>query len=346
MSTTIDKYISVDEDGYFAFDAQRVDDETYGRKLQENLAADDKGRYTTELQGNKAWVEYFDAPLIAKHIALKNSTTAVIDLAYNNKAEAGFDHLCVDEWDRFHGLTTGGIAFVLSRQAQVEFFELLDEFDDDSVTIGGRKYSTPAWLEPFRDADKDQFWTKIYQTEEPGWELNGPTPVLKDILPQLKLSKSKVLVLGCGSGHDAAFLADAGHVVTAVDFSTEAIERAKKLYGSKENLTIIQADAFNLPAAWSGTFDLVLEHTCYCAVAPDRRNELVKVWRRMLNAHGHLLGIFFSMEKRRGPPFGGSEWEIRQRLRDGFQFLYWTRWHHSIENRRGREVVIYARKKS
>lgn len=340
-----DKYIRIDEEGYFNFDGQKVDDEAYGRELIHNIAVEEKNRFSTTLQGQKAWIEYFDAPLVAKHVRLKDASKGVIDLPYNTQAEFEFKSLSNDEWDRFHGETTDGIPFVLSRQAQYEFFDLLDSFDDDSVTIKGQRYAVEPWLKPFNEANKDGFWSNIYQTETPGWELGGPTAVLKDILPQLKLSKAKVLVLGCGSGHDAAFFADAGHVVTGVDFSSEAIKRATELYGKKENLSFLQADVFKLPEAWTGKFDLVFEHTCYCAVTPERRNELVKVWRRVLAPQGHLLGVFFVMEKREGPPFGGSEWEVRERLKKGFDFLYWTRWRHSVPNRKGREIVVYARKK-
>lgn len=340
----IDKYITIDEEGYFAFDGKKVDDETYGRELLKNIKPEEKNRFSTSLQGNKAWLEYFDAPLMAKHVRLKDATTGTIDLPYNSTADFEFKTLTSDEWDRFHGYTKDGIPFVFNRQAQYEFFDLLDGFDDDSITVKGKKYSIEPWLKPFADANKDKFWTNIYQTEEPGWELHGPTPVLKDIFPQIKISKSKVLVLGCGSGHDAAFFAEAGHVVTGVDISSEAINRAKEQYGKMENLSLIQGDAFKLPESWTGKFDLVFEHTCYCAITPERRNELIKSWRRVLAPQGHLLGIFFSMEKRDGPPFGGSEWEIRERLKDKFKFLYWTRWRNSIENRKGRELVVYARK--
>jgi SAM-dependent methyltransferase len=158
--------------------------------------------------------------------------------------------------------------------------------------------------------------------------------------------KSKVLVIGCGSGHDAAFFARQGHLVTGVDFSPEAIRRANELYGKIENLSFIQADAFNLPEAWTGRFDLVFEHTCYCAVDPQRRDELARAWRRVLMPQGRLLAVLFVMEKRDGPPWGGNEWEVRERLRKGFNFLYWTRWRKSIERRTATELVLFAQKLS
>jgi SAM-dependent methyltransferase len=341
-----DRYLPLDEEGYFHFDGRRVDDRELGAKLINNLDSADKDRYTTNFDGVPAWVEYFDEPLIAKHVTAGDAETASIDLPYGVKANFAFATLSLDEWDRFHGVTDKKIPFVFSRQAQYEFFELLEEFDDESITVQGTRYAIPPWLSPPETPiSKHDFWTNIYQTETPGWDLGRESVILGAILPQLKLNKARVLVLGAGAGHDAAYFARQGHVVTAVDFSPEAIQRAKTNYGSMENLKILQSDVFKLPPEMDGRYDLVFEHTCYCAIPPERRNDLVKVWKRVLAPKGDLLGIFFVNEKRLGPPFGGSEWELRERFKAHFDFLFWTRWRHSQESRKARELVIYAKKK-
>lgn len=339
-----DRYIYIDEEGYFAFDGKRVDDQELGRTLLDNLKYDDQQRLLTSMKDVPAFVEYFDAPLIARHVHF-NGAQGEIDLPYGMKSRFDFSGLSVDQWDRFHGTTDKNIPFIFSRQAQVEFFDMLDSFDDDSITVKGKEYSVPPWLMPNRENDHQEFWSDLYKTGDTGWEMGHEAPALSAILPQLKMVKSRVLVLGCGSGHDAAFFAKAGHVVTAVDFSGEAIARAKKNYGQYDNLSFFQADAFNLPEKWFGEFDLIFEHTCYCAISPDKRDELVKNWRKLLQPQGHLLGIFFAHEKRVGPPTGGSEWEVRQRLKPGFDFLYWMRWHQSQDKRKGKELIVYARKK-
>lgn len=340
-----DRYLPLDEEGYFVFDGRRVDDEDLGRLLLKNLKQEDN-RTRTSMDGQEAWVEAFDAPLIARHVRMgAKGSQGEIDLPYRSTAAFEFASLSVDEWDRFHGLTTDGIPFVFSRAAQVEFFDLLEAFDDDSVTIKGTRYDVPPWLDAHPEGRENPFWREIYQTQTPPWDLGQESPALPLILPQLKLSKSRVLVLGSGAGHDAAYFAKQGHSVTAVDFSPEAIAQAKQKYGSLENLKLVQEDIFKLPPAWNGSFDLVFEHTCYCAVTPERRNELVQVWRRMLHGQGHMLGVFFVMEKRFGPPFGGSEWELRERFKKHFEFLFWTRWRASVERRKGQELVVYAKKR-
>lgn len=344
--SNLDRYITINEEGLFVFDGQVLHDVESGRTLLENLQPAETHRWTTSYQGQPAWVEYFDALLVARHVSGLSAEEGEIDLPYEMKTRFRYDTLTIDEWDRFHGVDLKGRDFVFSRSAQVEFFELLDSFDDESVTIQGRRHLTPSWLSVLGDTRKDTFWTDLYKGGQDNWEQGREALALPDVLPQLKLSKARILVLGCGSGHDAAFFANQGHVVTGVDFSNEAIERAQTNYKSIENLSFVKADIFSLPEQWAGRFDLIFEHTCYCAISPERRNELVKVWKKMLQPQGHLLGVFFVMEKRQGPPWGGSEWEVRERLKKDFNFLFWTRWHRSIPGRKSKELVVYASRKS
>jgi SAM-dependent methyltransferase len=248
----------------------------------------------------------------------------------------------LDEWDRFHGVTDANVPFVFSRTAQFEFFELLEDFDDDSITIEGRRIEIPPWLPSAGTPGREDFWNTLYKNNDTRWDLDKEAPALAAVLPQLKLARQRILVLGAGVGHDAAYLARQGHSVTAVDFSFEAIERARGAYAGIEGLRFARADAFNLPADFNGRYDIVFEHTLYCAIEPRRRNDLVKAWKRALQPRGHLLGIFYVNDRAGGPPFGGSEWEIRQRLRSTFHSIFWTRWRHSVESRKGRELVVYA----
>jgi SAM-dependent methyltransferase len=255
--------------------------------------------------------------------------------------------LMVDEWDRFHGQTDSLVPFVFSRVAQEKFFDLMDEFDDDSITYQEKNYPVKSYWPDREDLQESNYWENVYHEEKnPGWNLGGPAEALKDMLPRLKLPKSRILVLGCGEGHDAAHFAENGHVVTAVDFSKEAILRAQSLYGHMSNLKFEECDVFQLPQDWIGAFDIIFEHTCYCAINPSLRQNLVKVWERCLHDQGFLMGVFFTMEKHQGPPYGVTEWEIRQRLKSRFHFIFWGRWKKSLPKRQGRELFLYASKKN
>ena len=75
---------------------------------------------------------------------------------------------------------------------------------------------------------------------------------------ELKGEGRKALVVGCGLGDDAKYLADLGFEVTAFDISPTAIEWAKRLYGETP-IRFEAADLFQPPPEWIGAFDLVLE---------------------------------------------------------------------------------------
>lgn len=342
----LDKFITIDEHGEIFLDPDlpALSDPSQIQEIQQNLKLTDKFALTTEFQGELYFVESFDHPLQIKAIELKGDQI-ILQTKENTLFEAIPDKWSVDEWDRFNGLTTTLAPFVLTSQAQEKLFDLADSFDDEGFVVNGKYIATPPYYFDAPGIHQSNYWCDIYKSEgNPGWNLNQPAEAFKDMFPRLKLPRSRILVLGCGEGHDAAYFAQAGHVVTAVDFSKEAIERGKKKYGEVEGLTFYQEDVFKLPQEWNHTFDLVVEHTCFCAVPPDQRDEFVRTWRRMLHEEGQLMGLFFSMEKRAGPPYGATEWELRKRLQPYFQFLFWGRWRKSLPQRQGRELFILAKK--
>ncbi len=341
--TIPNKFIQIDEEGYFHFGENRVTDLNDGQKLFSNLHTLESGHLVTNSEGQVVLVEAFDEPFVAIDISRTNEKW-MIQLPYEFSTEININEFSLDEWDRFHGVSTKGIPFVLSRSAQANFFNQVDEFDDDSIAINGERLLTGPWLKPNHDTINESFWTNIYNTEDPGWDLKVPHPALESTMNQIKLSKCRILNLGCGTGTDANYLASLGHIVTGVDMSPEAIKRAKKKYSHIKNLNFVQKDIFDVTKSELGEFDLIFEHTLYCAISPDRRNKLLQKWKSMLSETGQLLGIFFTMDRRVGPPFGGSEWEIKQRLKKDFRFLYWTRCKKSPGKRLGKELIVFAEK--
>lgn len=338
------RFIQVDEDGYFKMDDLRVADSESGRAMMAHLSMDGRGRAISNFGGTPVLVEAFDEPYIALDVEKGPNFLWQIRVPYGHAEEFELSSLTLDEWDRFHGRTARGVPFVFSRSAQARFFNMVDEFEDEAIIVDGKRIETRPWLQENPDVNQSAWWSNIYQTEQPRWDLGAPSHALAKFVPQLKLTKQRVLVLGAGTGNDASWFAEQGHLVTAVDFSPDAIARGKEKYGHLPNLTFLQSDVFNLPSSMNGSFDLVFEHTCYCAITPSRRNDLVSVWRRVLVDGGHLMGVFFAMDKPFGPPYGGSEWELRSRLDEKFRPLYWMRLRDSRENRLGHELFVYAQK--
>jgi SAM-dependent methyltransferase len=360
ISSEATHFLTVDELGQ-VFDSTNAEapvlfpPQTSERKLMQfysGLELNEKASLKTHIDAIEHYVESFDAPIVIQNFNLKGRDCMAKGLL-SAQTTTGFtetvdlNRILVDEWDRFYGLSRKNIPFVLCDEAQNELFELCDEYDDDSLTYKGVVYQTNKLYPDQAPVEKNNYWNQVYQDEaKPRWDLNQASPVLIDMLPRLKLPKARILVLGCGFGHDAAFFAQNGHIVTAVDFSPLAIAGAKERYGHLTNIRWQTADALNLPPEFHESFDLVFEHTCFCAINPIHRQKLVQAWLRCLATNGTLFAVFFSMFKFQGPPFGATEWEVRKRLGARFQFLFWNRWRKSIPGRMGRELFVYARKKS
>ena len=339
-------FIVIDENGRILVNEQPLKDPLQGKIILQSLQKAENSSYVSQHLDQPCLVEYFDEPLIAEDIEPGKKSWKIF-CAYQTEFEMDLKDLVVDEWDRFHGRTREGIPLVLSEKAQDRLFNLVDEFDDDSLTVNGKTYSIENYFSDSSELNDKKWWGDVYDSEEnPRWNLAEPAEALKDMLPRLKLPKSRILVLGSGEGHDAALFAREGHVVTAVDISPQATERAQKLYGQFENLTFATQDLFEFANSTSKKFDLIFEHTCYCAINPIRRQELVKTWTRLLEEQGKLMAILFCMDQRQGPPFGGSEWEYRKRLQKSFDFLFWGRWRKSLPRRQGRELFVLAMKKN
>lgn len=339
------EFLQIDEEGYALTKEVRIQDLEVGNEILRNMRLHEGGTLLSTFGGEPVIIEAFDEPYVAAQVYFSNNYWR-IQLPYEVTFTFDLHSLSVDEWDRFHGYAENGIPFVMSRKAQALFFEAITEFDDDSITWKGEHIPVPAYWQENSKVNHSSHWTRIYHEEKnPGWNLGEPAEGLKDMLPRIKLARSRILVPGCGEGHDAAFFAERGHIVYAVDFSEEAIARAKAKYGHIEDLHFVQADIFKLPTEWIRTFDVVFEHTCYCAVSPERRQELINVYKKMLHETGHLMGVFFTFEKRASTPYGGSEWELRQRIKDSFNFIFWGRLRNSVPRRMGKELFIYAAKK-
>ncbi len=195
---------------------------------------------------------------------------------------------------------------------------------------------------PVNDVDKAYFWDNLYKNNESGWDLKSANPVFVEILKGNKiLNKGKLLIPGCGKGYDALAAAESGYEVTAVDFSSEAINFAKTLAGKvSANINFIQEDIFNLGAEFENYFDSIYEYTTYCAINPERHDDFAKKISSLLKKGGVFLTILFPVEKREGgPPFGVDPLECISVFSKYLKLSYFTKDVNSIKPRKGREVI-------
>jgi len=155
-------------------------------------------------------------------------------------------------------------------------------------------------------------WEERYRTGEMPWEKGAPHPALVAFLKSDPV-RGRVLVPGCGLGHDVRALAATADEVIGLDIAPAAI-RAAKAQPQVGGESYVKGDLFALPAAMHGSFDWVFEHTCFCAIDPDRRADYVAAVAGALRPDGHLLAVFYMIPGldpgETGPPFGTSKTEL------------------------------------
>ncbi|QGY43068.1 methyltransferase domain-containing protein [Maribellus comscasis] len=102
------------------------------------------------------------------------------------------------------------------------------------------------------------------------------------ILGQTQKTSLGILDLGCGPGLYSELLTQKGHKVTAVDFSKNSIEYAKKHAEEKQLNICYKNEDYRSLQLEENQFDLViLIYTDYCVLKPSERKQLlsnIKTW--------------------------------------------------------------------
>jgi ubiquinone/menaquinone biosynthesis C-methylase UbiE len=118
----------------------------------------------------------------------------------------------------------------------------------------------------------------------------------------------QALVVGCGLGDDAEHLASLGFATTAFDVAPSAVEWARKRHPGSW-VTYITADLLDLPEAWQGAFDLVVEaYTLQSLPVGAVRERAVRALAGPVAPGGTLLVICRRREE--GEPAGRIPWPL------------------------------------
>ncbi len=149
-----------------------------------------------------------------------------------------------------------------------------------------------------------EYWNTRYLKDETPWEFDGIPADLKLFLKK-KGKGAKVLIPGCGSGHEIKAFAEAGYNVTAIDFAPFAVDRAKRMVGPALANQVLLGDFFQYDFPGE-SFDLIYERAFVCSLTPERRPSYRDRMAQLLKYRGLLLGYY--LYKRPvladGPPYG------------------------------------------
>jgi hypothetical protein len=151
-----------------------------------------------------------------------------------------------------------------------------------------------------RDPLSPQFWDERFARSFTPWDRGGVPQALRAFVsrsPRPLVS----LIPGCGSAYELVHLCEAGWDAFAIDFSPEAVARAKLSAGQWAE-RVEEADFF----AWQPPRPLELIYECafLCALPPAMRPRVVARWAELLPPGGRLAGFFFFDQTVKGPPFG------------------------------------------
>lgn len=126
------------------------------------------------------------------------------------------------------------------------------------------------------------------------WDHHEPTPILVDWLnrryPDARDSRRRAIVVGCGYGYDAEFVASLGFTTTAFDISETAVKTARRRH-EHTDVDYRQADLLALPDFWLRGFDLVVESTTLQCLPPDLHNQAAAAVAALCAPEGTVLVI-------------------------------------------------------
>ena len=165
-----------------------------------------------------------------------------------------------------------------------------------------------------------RFFERAYRRGKTPWD-TGVTP--PEVIEEVSaMQPGRALDLGCGTGTNALWLAARSWFVVGVDFSSLAIEAARRKGDWTSGVEFVEGDVTRLHELdVDGPFDLVLDIGCFHSVPARRRDDYVREVAAVARP-GALMMIY---------AFGGwfrwpgstrtREPEIRQRLSEAFELF-------------------------
>ena len=191
-------------------------------------------------------------------------------------------------------------------------------------------------------------WDSLYRTGETGWDLREITPALTALLQNGYLAtlalpaRPRVAVPGCGRGHDLRAFAEAGCEVTGFDVAPKACDEARALLELNHTPGDVRCrDLFGLLPEFAGSFDLVYEYTCFCAIPVHLRQAYARTIAGLLVPNGVLLALVYPMRADRagqdGPPYLVTEPDLDAALLGSFTRVASFETVGSVERRAGAE---------
>lgn len=163
--------------------------------------------------------------------------------------------------------------------------------------------------------DPTGWFERLYVAAESGeaavpWDRPAPQTLLAEwaSIHQPYGVGRRALVVGCGLGRDAEFLAEFGFDVTAFDISPTGIKAARERHPGSP-VHYLTADLLDLPAHWQLAYDFVLESMTVQSL-PEPLHARAAAAVGGLVAHGGTLLVIAAGREAGDPETPGPPWPL------------------------------------
>jgi len=145
-------------------------------------------------------------------------------------------------------------------------------------------------------------WERRYQQGKTGWDRGDVSPNLLYWIESQLLKPCRILIPGCGNGHEVITLVEKGFDVVAVDIAETPLINLKKALDAKQlRAELVKSDFF--ACEFGVPFDAIYEQTSLCALHPDKWITYETCLYKWLEPNGKLYAQFMQTGQEGGPPF-------------------------------------------
>jgi ubiquinone/menaquinone biosynthesis C-methylase UbiE len=162
-------------------------------------------------------------------------------------------------------------------------------------------------------------WEDAYKARPP-WDIGRPQPAFVELVRAGELNMGGVLDVGCGTGENALYLAEAGFSVVGVDLATRAIDEAKaKATERKLKADFRVSNALSLDFE-SQYFDNTIDSGLFHTFSDNERLVFAREIARVLTTNGRYFMLCFSDKE--PTSWGGPRRITREEIQTTFSPLF------------------------
>jgi SAM-dependent methyltransferase len=165
------------------------------------------------------------------------------------------------------------------------------------------------------EGDPTGWFEPLYGTGEVPWDRSAPHSLLVRWGERHAPDGHglRALVVGCGFGRDAEYVAGFGYDTVAFDIAPSAVKAAQERYPGSA-VRYVVADLLSPPADWRRAYDLVVESMTVQSLPPDLHPAAIASVREFVAPGGRLLVVAAA----ESGVSGGPPWPLTRAEIDSF----------------------------